>query len=231
MTIAALFMAKNNEKRIKMSKCRLILVRHGQSEGNLVRSFLGHTDLDLTELGHKQAECTAEYLKNEKIDVIYSSDLKRAWNTAEHIAAKKDLSIIADSELREIFAGEWENKLFCDLETDFSEDFKCWREDIGNSAPTGGESVKALYNRIITELLRIAKMYDGETVCIATHATPIRMACVKARGLSVEQAKDVEWVKNASVTVIDVEDGSFTMVKEGYCEHMGELVSGLPKNV
>lgn len=214
-----------------MSKCRLILVRHGQSEGNLVRSFLGHTDLDLTELGHKQAECTAQYLKNEKIDVIYSSDLKRAWNTAEHIAAKKNLSIIADSELREIFAGEWENRLFNDLETEFSEDFKCWREDIGNAAPTGGESVKALYNRIISELLRISKMYEGETVCIATHATPIRMACVKARGFSVEQAKDVDWVKNASVTVIDVENGNFTMVKEGYYEHMGALVSGLPKNV
>ena len=214
-----------------MSKCRFILVRHGQSEGNLVRSFLGHTDLDITELGHKQAECTAEYLKNEKIDVLYSSDLKRAWNTAEHIAAKKDLSIIADSELREIYAGEWENRLFNDLENEFSEDFKCWREDIGNARPTGGESVKELYVRIITELIRIAEMYDGETVCIATHATPIRMACVKARGLDIEEAKNVEWVKNASVTVIDVENGDFKMISEGYHEHMGELVSGLPKNV
>ena len=74
-----------------MAKCRIIFVRHGQSEGNLVRSFLGHTDLPLTELGHKQAEATAEYLKDTDIDIIYASDLKRAWQTAEHIAEKKEL--------------------------------------------------------------------------------------------------------------------------------------------
>ncbi len=214
-----------------MSKCRLILVRHGQSEGNLVRSFLGHTDLDLTELGHRQAQCTAKYLKNEKIDVIYSSDLKRAWQTAEHIADEKNLSIIADTELREIYAGEWENRLFNDLETEFAEDFKCWREDIGNARPTGGESVKELSDRIIAELLRIAGMYEGETVCIATHATPIRMACVKAKGIPVELAREVIWAPNASVTVIDVEDGEFKLVKYGYSEHMGELATGLPRNV
>ena len=102
-----------------MAKCRIIFVRHGQSEGNLVRSFLGHTDLPLTELGHKQAEATAEYLKDTDIDIIYASDLKRAWQTAEHIAEKKELSIIADPTLREIFAGEWENQLFVELPEKF----------------------------------------------------------------------------------------------------------------
>ncbi len=214
-----------------MSKCRLILVRHGQSEGNLVRSFLGHTDLALTELGHRQAECTAEYLKNEKIDVIYSSDLKRAWQTAEHIADKKNLSIIADTELREIYAGNWENRLFNDLETEFYDDFKCWREDIGNARPTGGESVKELYDRINAELMRIAEMYEGDTVCIATHATPIRMAAVKAMGLPINRANEVIWAPNASVTVIDVDGGEFKLIKYGYHEYMGELVTGLPRNV
>ena len=214
-----------------MSKCRLILVRHGQSEGNLVRSFLGHTDLDITELGHKQAECTAEYLKDVKIDAIYSSDLKRAWNTAEHIAKKKDLSIIADTELREIFAGEWENRLFDDLVTEFEEDFRIWREDIGNAIPTGGESVRELSERVCAELLRIAAMYDGETVCIASHATPIRMASVKAMGLSVEDAKNVPWAPNASVTFIDVIDGELKLIEYGHNDHMGELTTVLPKNV
>ena len=59
-----------------MAECRFIIERHGQSMGNLVRSFLGHTDLPLSELGHLQAAKTAEYLKDENIDVIISSDLK-----------------------------------------------------------------------------------------------------------------------------------------------------------
>ena len=51
-----------------INKIKIILVRHGQSIGNQTRVFLGHTDLDLSELGYKQANATAEYLKNEKID-------------------------------------------------------------------------------------------------------------------------------------------------------------------
>ena len=54
------------------------MIRHGQSIGNLNRVYLGHTDWDLTELGYKQAELVCEYLKDEKIDIIYSSDLIRA---------------------------------------------------------------------------------------------------------------------------------------------------------
>ena len=63
-------------------KTKIILVRHGQSQGNAIRVLLGHTDLDLTELGFRQAACTAEALRHERIDVIYSSDLKRAMSTA-----------------------------------------------------------------------------------------------------------------------------------------------------
>ena len=61
------------EKRTK-----IIIVRHGQSIGNATKTVLGHTDLDLSDLGYKQAEVTANELKNEKIDLIVSSDLKRA---------------------------------------------------------------------------------------------------------------------------------------------------------
>ena len=62
---------------------RIILVRHGQSEANANFIFAGHSDFPLTEFGHAQAKLVAEYLaKNEKIDAIYSSDLKRAYYTA-----------------------------------------------------------------------------------------------------------------------------------------------------
>ena len=65
-----------------MSECKFYLVRHGQSLGNLNRIYLGHTDVDLSELGYKQAEITAEHLRGVHFDSIYSSDLKRAHNTA-----------------------------------------------------------------------------------------------------------------------------------------------------
>ena len=61
---------------------RIILVRHGQSVANANLIFAGHSDFDLTDFGRAQAELLAKHLhKNEKIDAIYSSDLKRAYNT------------------------------------------------------------------------------------------------------------------------------------------------------
>ena len=91
-----------------MAECRFIIERHGQSEGNLVRSFLGHTDLPLSELGRRQAAKTAEFLKDENIDVMISSDRKRAYQTAEPLAKLKGMEIIPNEGLREIYAGKWD---------------------------------------------------------------------------------------------------------------------------
>lgn len=71
----------------------LLLVRHGESLGNARREFLGHTNKDLSELGYKQAEKTAEYLSKVKIDAVYSSDLIRAHNTALPHAKLRNLPV------------------------------------------------------------------------------------------------------------------------------------------
>ena len=99
--------------------CRLLFVRHGQSLGNLTGRFLGITDLDLSPLGAVQARRTADYLKDEKIDVIYASDLIRACHTAQPLSEIKGLPIIKDKRLEEINAGLWENRTFDDLEKEF----------------------------------------------------------------------------------------------------------------
>lgn len=214
-----------------MAKTRIVLVRHGQSEGNLIRSFLGHTDLALTELGHEQAELTACYLDSTNIDVLYASDLKRAWQTAEHIAEHQNLSIISDPIMREIYAGEWENRLFNDIEVEYKSDYDVWKTNIGMSRCTGGESFQELYARIIPEIQRIAALNDGLTVCIATHATPIRCARLKAHNYPFDRAAELGWTKNASVTVLDVIDGEFFIVNEHQYEHLSQAVTELPKNV
>ncbi len=216
-----------------MGKCRFILVRHGQSEGNLRDEFLGHTDLPLTELGHRQAECTAKYLDGYEIDVLYASDLKRAYQTAEHIAEHKQLSIIADTELREIYAGKWEGLPFNTIYEQYRADFDMWLHDMGKARCTDGESVAELYKRVTGEVERLAKISDGQTVCIASHATPIKCVRLKALGYSVDNAKEIGWTSNASVTIVDVdsESGEFTMVKDGYDEHLAELRTALPTNV
>ena len=72
----------------------LLLIRHGQSVGNLNYEFLGHMDKDLSELGYAQAARTAEFLSGEQIDMVYSSDLMRAHNTALPHAKIRGLDVV-----------------------------------------------------------------------------------------------------------------------------------------
>ena len=102
-------------------------LRHGQSIGNRTKRFLGHTDEDLSELGYLQAELASSFFDLVDIDVIYSSDLLRAYNTVKPIADKKGLPIIKSEKLREIFAGEWEGKTIDHLWENYYDTFSIWK--------------------------------------------------------------------------------------------------------
>ena len=212
-------------------KTELILIRHGQSEGNLHHAFLGHTDMPLTELGHAQAQRAAEYLAATAPDAIYASDLLRAYETAEHTAKMLDLPITKSEALREIFAGAWEGLPFDQLAVNFAEDYSIWCSDIGASCPTGGESVRELYLRIHTELVRIAKENEGRRVLVFLHATPIRSVSACLLGYGLSGMKDLPWPTNASSTRLAYEDGVLSLVEYSRDEYLGDAVTALPSNV
>ena len=207
------------------------LVRHGQSEGNLSHSFLGHTDLPLTEHGRAQAELASRYLVTLTPDVIYSSDLLRAYETALPTAEKLSLPINKSTAFREIFAGEWEGVPFDRLIEDFDTEFSVWRNDIGNARPTDGESVRELATRIQNELFRLATLHEGQRVMIFLHATPIRAFAAIASGLGLDGMKDLPWASNASVSHFLYENGAFSLVEYSHENYLGELSTTLPRNV
>lgn len=214
-----------------MNTTHIYLIRHGESEGNKSNLFLGHTDLDITEKGHAQAEMTAEFLKDIKVDAIYSSDLKRAYNTGLHTAKRKGMEIVKDENLREIFAGEWENRLFEDIVVEYEEDFKVWKENIGRARCTGGESVEELLERFVSAVKKIAKENEGKTVFIFTHATPIRVLRVALDGLLLDEIQSVPWASNASVTHVVSDNGNLKLVDYSIDHFMGDLATFLPKSV
>ena len=180
---------------------RFILVRHGQSQANKEGLFAGHSDFPLSELGLLQAEKTAEYIiKNHKIDIIYSSDLKRAYSTALPVSKRTGIEIIPDTRLREIYAGEWEGMKFEDIAEKFPEDRTLWKNDIANSRPTDGESVREIASRILARLTEIGEENDGKTVLVTFHATPIRSMQALWQTGDIGTMKDIDWVPNASVT-------------------------------
>lgn len=201
----------------------IFLIRHGQSEANKRNAFIGHTDLDLTEKGHAQAEKAAEFLMSVHCDAIYSSDLKRAYNTAEHTSRKKGIPVVLSEQLREINGGEWENMDFADLRLQYRDTFALWCDNVGLSACPGGESVVDMMDRVEREIERIAKNHDGQTVFIFNHSTPIRTLAGRWRGLDIKDLDITPWPSNASITQIRYDSGSFEVIDFGRKDFMEEV--------
>ncbi len=211
---------------------KLLLVRHGESEANLKDVFAGYYDIDLTARGREQAACTAAFLKEQyTVDAIYSSDLRRAYQTAKPIADIFGLPIIPKKEMREIFAGDWEGVSFASLKNTHAEAFHIWITDLGNATCPNGESTVQMAERILHAVTCIAKENDGKTVVITTHATPIRALQCLFSGKPLCAMQQVSWVSNASVTEVDYENGVFTLVNTGQDAHLAELRTTLPNDV
>ncbi len=207
---------------------RFVVTRHGQSIANAERRFAGISDFDLTDIGREQARLTAKYIcENEKIDVIYSSDLSRAYNTALPTSEILGMKIIPLGELREIFAGDWEGLSTVDIAERFSEDFSVWRDDYANCRCTGGESTKEVYARIMGLIERLAKENDGKTVLLSTHATLVRALCANAQGLSADRTGEIPFNHNASVSIFTYENGKLTPERLDITEHLGDIVTGV----
>lgn len=182
---------------------KLLFVRHGQSVANENGFFAGHTDVALTALGLRQAEELKAYLiKNYDIDCVYSSDLLRACQTVNPIANTLNLNIIKESGLREVYGGKWEGLSIEDIKNRYPDDYDRWKNDIGLSRPTGGESVEEVQKRGIQTLAKIAQEKEGKTVVICTHGCFLRAMQCFWQGANFSQMKDIEWVPNASVTEV-----------------------------
>ena len=201
-------------------KTTLLIVRHGESLGNLEERFLGHTDRGLTPLGEKQAAALTAALRGRHIDAVYSSDLCRAWGTVAGAAAERGLAIHPERGLREIFAGDWENCPFDEMIDKWPEEFHLWKNDIGNARLPNGERVCDLYERVYETLVRIAGENPGKTVLVGTHATPIRALRARLTGLGCAGMKDLGWVKNASITTVEFENGEARLIGEAEDGHL-----------
>ena len=212
-------------------KTNLILIRHGFSIANEANVFAGFYDIDLTPTGVRQAERCAAFLRNEPIDAVCASDLKRAFHTAEPVARELGLPLIPEPGMREIRAGDWEALPFDELRVKFPKEYEIWMNDIGNAQCPNGESVKEFSARILAAVAKIAAANNGKTVCIGTHATPIRAVCTAAAGLPAERMAEIPWVRNASISRFVWEDGTLTAVSVGETSHLGDDVTPPLKNV
>ena len=206
---------------------RLIFVRHGESEANVLRRIAGHADFPLTAIGLEQVGQTADYLSVEPISAVYSSDLSRALATAKPHAERRGLEVIPRTALRELHCGEWEGRDMDEIRErepnrygiGFCQHF-LWAEI------PGGESIAECGRRFGEEILRIATAHEGQTVLIASHGATIRIFFSMISGLSLEEANDkFAFPSNSSYSVAEYDGKAFHIVEYSKDEHLSTVTS------
>lgn len=211
---------------------KVYFIRHGESVSNQITQFAGSLDMPLTEKGRAQATATADFLRDVPFSAVYASDLSRAFDTGLAVAKAQGCPIFPTEQLREIFAGDWEGKQYSQLEQEYPDSYGVWRTQIGLAECPNGESVAQLQMRIHSFIKKIVRRHPNETICVATHATPIRvMECIWT-DTPLSQMHTIPWVSNASVTVAEYDDtGIGKRIQRDIHDHLGALHTVLAKNV
>ena len=168
------------------SPTRLLLLRHGQTVLSIDRRYSGHGDPELTTVGLAQAAGAAARLGAvREITTVLTSPLRRARQTAEAVALATGVPLAVRNGLVETDFGEWEGLTFEEARDRDPELHAKWlgAEDV---APPGGESFAAVRKRVGAELSAIVEEFEGETIVLVTHVTPIKMILRQALGGSAE---------------------------------------------
>lgn len=187
---------------------RLILIRHGETDWNAQKRYMGSTDIELNERGHAQARALKAKLEGQFIDTIYSSDAKRAMIFARHLFENSPIE--ATQELREMGFGIFEGMRYDEITEQYPELYRDWVNDPFGIDIPNGENACRFRNRIAGIFRKIVKESEDRTSAVITHGGPIGVFMSDVLGVKdiwtlmpetgdmrvVERKKGGIWVKS-----------------------------------
>lgn len=165
---------------------KVIFVRHGETSWNHSRRYQGHTDISLNDKGLQQAKLVAQRLAGETISAIYSSDLRRAVQTAYLIAGQHSLHPILVPDLREVNFGLWEGLTYEEIMLTWPEVLSAIYTKPGSVLIPGGESFDDVQRRTVLGLAECIAFHQDETIVVVSHGGTMRVLLCHALGLSLE---------------------------------------------
>src|SRR5688572_19633786 len=192
----------------------VLLIRHGQSRGNAEGRFGGHTDTPLSARGRRQAEALAKALVGEKFTAIYSSDLKRAVQTAEPLARVTRAKLITSDAFRERSVGVMEGLTFEEAAAQHPEQYAALLHRDFEHVLLGGESYRQMLDRASKKLDEIIEKHKGGRIAIFTHTGTICILALHIMGaLDSPELKPV-WIhsSNCGISRFDLRDDGYVRV-------------------
>jgi len=180
-----------------VSETPLLLIRHAESSWNAAGRWQGHGDPPLSDCGVAQANALVRELAPEKIDVIISSDLRRAAETAVILAQARGLRPLLNPRLRELDLGDWEGLTRDQIER--ADGAALQRFDAGDLdvRPGGGENLREIAQRARSVVSELIGAHPGRRLAVVTHLGVIRAL---SSGVGVGNAC---WRRFASAEMVD----------------------------
>lgn len=185
---------------------RLYLVRHAQAQGNVEKTFQGSIDAPLSALGMEQLERLAERFADMPFDVIYSSPLARAYQTAQAVNRAWGREIVVEPRFTEIHGGKFEGVAFDLLPKRFPEEYRVWTEEPWRFAAPEGESMEQVLARVQAGVEDVVRANQGKTVVVTSHGCALRNLVCALKGWPLSRIGEVEWLGNTSVTLVEYPD-------------------------
>lgn len=158
-----------------MTVKRVILIRSGETDWNRDDRWQGWVAIPLNEHGRKQARALANFIRNIGVSALYSSDLRRAADTAHILAGQLGYEPIFDERLRERNIGQWQGMNIGEIRDWYPEVYEQLRADVKGFIVPGGESRDELQQRVAAAFNDILAQDKGETIAVVTHTTATRV--------------------------------------------------------
>ncbi len=201
-----------------MTKTTILLIRHGQTDWNVIRRSQGHLDIPLNQVGRRQSELLAQRLAGWPVSALVSSDLTRASETADILGRVLGLAPVLDSDLRERHGGIFQGQTGEELKLRYPEALRAFRES--GQPPPGGEGNLALARRAAPALERIAADHRGEMVAVVTHGGTLRVLIAHLMGLPVERKAPFRVSHNTGLTIAEMNQQERVITLLNDCCHL-----------
>ncbi len=198
---------------------RVFALRHGQTAWNVQRRLQGQLDEPLDAIGRWQANQLAQALAGEELHAIYSSDLMRATATAAPLAQRLGLTVHLDAGLRERGFGRLEGLTYDQIETQWPEDARVWRQRDLQVAPGGGETLPAFYARCLAAASARVSQHPGQAVVLVAHGGVLDCLYRAAVGVALDAPRSWQ-LGNATINRLLWTPQGFSLVGWNDNQHL-----------
>ncbi len=204
---------------------KLLLVRHAETEHNAQGRCQGQSDPPLSAEGRRQAGQLAARLARGEIHAVYTSDLRRALETATAIAAVHGLPVHADTRLREMAFGEWEGLIWAEIGERYPQAWAAWQADPLTVSPPGGETLARVAARVQSAFDAIVEHHTDQCVALVSHGGPLQVLLCQTLGLALQMYWRFQ-VDPASISELGICEGEAFVMRLNDTAHLVQPSSG-----